>query len=186
MAEHSTTGAPALSTDIESGKFDEKAAHHVPAAPATKPAIEDEEEDEDIDALIDDLESHDGHDQVSKPIEPAHTQSAPRRALVPPNHELQLGSVSSPRFSPRARCWRVAVDQLALPDGCASWRHHITFPSVQLQSNADNRFGSSRKRRRSPPVADVSSPRTCSRPTPASVSQATRSSSAVANMVSTR
>ncbi|KAK4135563.1 plasma-membrane proton-e [Trichocladium antarcticum] len=58
MAEHSTVGAPALSTNIESGKFDEKEAHHVPA---TKRPIEDEEEDEDMDALIEDLESNDGH-----------------------------------------------------------------------------------------------------------------------------
>jgi H+-transporting ATPase len=59
MADHSTgAGAPALSTNIESGKFDEKAAH---VAPATKKEIVEEEEDEDIDALIDDLESNDGH-----------------------------------------------------------------------------------------------------------------------------
>lgn len=62
MAEPTSTGAPALSTNIESGKFDEKAQHDVPPA---KVPVEEEEEDEDIDALIDDLESHDGHDQVS-------------------------------------------------------------------------------------------------------------------------
>lgn len=62
MAEHSTVGAPALSTNIESGRFDEKEAHHVPA---TKRPIEDEEEDEDMDALIEDLESNDGHGEVS-------------------------------------------------------------------------------------------------------------------------
>lgn len=61
MAEHSTTGAPALSTNIESGKFDEKAPHPEP----TKERIEDEEEDEDMDALIEDLESNDGHGAVS-------------------------------------------------------------------------------------------------------------------------
>jgi H+-transporting ATPase len=60
MADHSTgAGAPALSTNIESGKFDEKAAHDVP--PATKKEIVEEDDDEDIDALIDDLESNDGH-----------------------------------------------------------------------------------------------------------------------------
>lgn len=61
MAEHATAGAPALSTNIESGKFDEKAPQYVPA----KQNVEDEEEDEDMDALIEDLESHDGHDAVS-------------------------------------------------------------------------------------------------------------------------
>lgn len=61
MAERSTTGAPALSTNIESGKFDEKAAHPAPA----KERAEEEEEDEDIDALIEDLESNDGHGAVS-------------------------------------------------------------------------------------------------------------------------
>lgn len=63
MAEHSTHGAPALSTNIESGKFDEKEAQHVPAH--KEPIIEDEEEDEDMDALIEDLESQDGHGEVS-------------------------------------------------------------------------------------------------------------------------
>jgi H+-transporting ATPase len=62
MAEHSTAGAPALSTNIESGKFDEKEAH---AEPAKQRVEEEEEEDEDIDALIDDLESNDGHGAVS-------------------------------------------------------------------------------------------------------------------------
>jgi H+-transporting ATPase len=64
MADHSTgAGAPALSTNIESGKFDEKAAHDVP--PATKKEVVEEDDDEDIDALIDDLESNDGHGDVS-------------------------------------------------------------------------------------------------------------------------
>ena len=63
MAEHSATGAPALSTNIESGKFDEKATHAAPAD--NKQKIELEEEDEDIEALIEDLESQDGHEFVS-------------------------------------------------------------------------------------------------------------------------
>ncbi|KAK0635079.1 Atpase [Bombardia bombarda] len=63
MAEHSTHGAPALSTNIESGKFDEKDPRTVAPVPATKDnkIVEAEEDDEDIDALIDDLESQDGH-----------------------------------------------------------------------------------------------------------------------------
>ncbi|KAK4186091.1 putative type IIIA plasma membrane ATPase [Podospora australis] len=59
MADHSTTGAPALSTNIESGKFDEKAPQH--PIPSKGKVVEEEEEDEDIDALIEDLESNDGH-----------------------------------------------------------------------------------------------------------------------------
>ena len=62
MAE-SAAGAPQL----DAPKFDEKHAEGHPAEkmPATK--AEDEEEDEDIDALIEDLESQDGHGEVSGP-----------------------------------------------------------------------------------------------------------------------
>ncbi|KAK4156682.1 plasma membrane ATPase [Chaetomidium leptoderma] len=63
MADHSGAAAPALATNIESGKFDEKEAHHVPAKQRVE---EEEEEDEDMDALIDDLESNDGHDQFEE------------------------------------------------------------------------------------------------------------------------
>jgi hypothetical protein len=60
MADSSATGAPALSTNIASGKFDdEKAPASVP--PTKQKVEEEEEEDEDIDALIEDLESQDGH-----------------------------------------------------------------------------------------------------------------------------
>jgi H+-transporting ATPase len=53
---------PALDTQIESGKFDEKHTHaSEPEKHAKKAEVEDEEEDEDIDALIEDLESQDGH-----------------------------------------------------------------------------------------------------------------------------
>jgi H+-transporting ATPase len=81
MAEHSTAGAPALSTNIESGKFDEKEAHHVPAA---KQPIEEEEEDEDIDALIDDLESNDGHGEFEE-----EEEVVPGGARVVPEDMLQ-------------------------------------------------------------------------------------------------
>lgn len=51
-----------LNTNIESGTFDEKTGHHDTAMPhTTKKPLEDEEEDEDMDALIDELESQDGH-----------------------------------------------------------------------------------------------------------------------------
>ncbi len=59
MAE-STSTTPAINTEIPAGGFDEKAGP-VAEAPPAKPKVEDEEEDEDIDALIEDLESHDGH-----------------------------------------------------------------------------------------------------------------------------
>lgn len=59
MAEH---GSPALNTQIESGHFDEKSERPTEPIPAKGPKVEgDEEEDEDIDALIEDLESQDGH-----------------------------------------------------------------------------------------------------------------------------
>ena len=68
MADNKGPGAPALDTNIESGGFDEKRPiEHVPAEggvppqKTTKAPVEDEEEDEDIDALIEDLESEDGH-----------------------------------------------------------------------------------------------------------------------------
>ncbi|KAH9908067.1 plasma-membrane proton-e [Xylariomycetidae sp. FL2044] len=64
MAESNPAAAPALNTNIESGKFDEKDAHRTenPAPTTTRTAgAEDEDEDEDIDALIEDLESQDGN-----------------------------------------------------------------------------------------------------------------------------
>ncbi|KAI0882420.1 plasma-membrane proton-e [Annulohypoxylon maeteangense] len=62
MAESNNAAAPALHTNIESGKFDEKEAHRIEdPAPAKTTKGEEEEEDEDIDALIEDLESQDGN-----------------------------------------------------------------------------------------------------------------------------
>lgn len=56
------SASPALNTQIESGNFDdEKVTHREAQQPTIKPKAEDEEEDEDIDALIEDLESQDGH-----------------------------------------------------------------------------------------------------------------------------
>lgn len=50
-----------LNTNIESGDFNEKSeASDAPPQQGTRPAVE-EEEDEDMDALIDELESQDGH-----------------------------------------------------------------------------------------------------------------------------
>lgn len=62
MAEEKATGAPALDTNIETGGFDEKRGQDAPPTHAPKaPVAEDEEPDEDMDALIEDLESEDGH-----------------------------------------------------------------------------------------------------------------------------
>ena len=60
MADQGTS--PAINTQIESGKFSEKEAPQEPIHSSQKKELaEDEEEDEDIDALIEDLESQDGH-----------------------------------------------------------------------------------------------------------------------------
>ncbi|QGI58297.1 hypothetical protein CEK27_000422 [Fusarium fujikuroi] len=62
MAEEKAAGAPALDTNIETGGFDEKRGQAAPPTHAPKaPVAEDEEPDEDMDALIEDLESEDGH-----------------------------------------------------------------------------------------------------------------------------
>jgi hypothetical protein len=83
MAEPNSAAAPAIHTNIESGNFDEKAAHHhnTEPAPAHKPKMEDkEEEDEDIDALIEDLESQDGGDDEEEEEE---TQGAGMGRSIP-------------------------------------------------------------------------------------------------------
>lgn len=66
MADHNGADAPNhLDTNIESGAFDHEksyASQDTPSAVKTnKPAADDDEEDEDMDALIDELESQDGH-----------------------------------------------------------------------------------------------------------------------------
>lgn len=72
-----------LNTNIESGTFDEKAGSHVPAP--TKMPVADEEEDEDMDALIDDLESQDGH---AEEAEEEH-DAPPATGRVVPDDQLQ-------------------------------------------------------------------------------------------------
>jgi H+-transporting ATPase len=66
MAEKNV-GAPALETQIESGGFDEKnhaaaPAEALPPKAAAAPVDDDDEDIGDIDALIEDLESQDGHE----------------------------------------------------------------------------------------------------------------------------
>jgi H+-transporting ATPase len=70
-----------LNTTIESGSFDEK--HH-DQPPAKKP-VEDEEEDEDMDALIDELESQDGHAEE----EEGEDDQSPVTGRVIPEDQLQ-------------------------------------------------------------------------------------------------
>ncbi|GJC82219.1 plasma membrane ATPase [Colletotrichum liriopes] len=74
MADSNATAAPALSTPIESHKFDEK----------ERPAEVDEEDDEDIDALIEDLESQDGHID-----EEEEEEGTPGMGRVVPEEQLQ-------------------------------------------------------------------------------------------------
>lgn len=70
-----------LNTKIESGNFDEK---HDAAAHFQKPASE-EEEDEDMDALIDELESQDGHAEDDENEE----EATPGGGRVVPEDQLQ-------------------------------------------------------------------------------------------------
>jgi H+-transporting ATPase len=83
MAE-STSAAPALNTSIPGGEFDEKNAAPVEAV---KKPVEDEEEDEDIDALIEDLESNDGHAVDDEDEEEAETNAHGGRVI--PEEMLQ-------------------------------------------------------------------------------------------------
>ncbi|ORY64055.1 proton Atpase [Pseudomassariella vexata] len=77
MAESNAAAAPALNTNIESGKFDEKERQHANPVP-TKDKTEEEDEDEDIDALIEDLESQDGHGGVDEDEEEETTPGGGR------------------------------------------------------------------------------------------------------------
>jgi hypothetical protein len=72
-----------LNTNIESGTFDEKAPAH-DDHPPTKEAPDDEE-DEDMDALIDELESQDGHAEDEEEGETVN----PGTGRVVPEDQLQ-------------------------------------------------------------------------------------------------
>jgi hypothetical protein len=75
-----------LNTNIESGNFDEK-DHHDTTDPTTvkKPIGDDDEEDEDMDALIDELESQDGHQEEDE----GETEATPGGGRVVPEDQLQ-------------------------------------------------------------------------------------------------
>ncbi len=83
---HSGSEAPNhLNTTIESGEFNEKENHdETPPAVATKKPEEDEEEDADIDALIDELESQDGHAE-----EEEEEHDSPATGRIIPEDQLQ-------------------------------------------------------------------------------------------------
>lgn len=71
-----------LNTTIESGTFDEKTTNHDDPIPAKKPI--EEEEDEGMDALIDELESQNGHaedDEEEREVTPASGRVIPEDQL---------------------------------------------------------------------------------------------------------
>ncbi|KAL2066567.1 hypothetical protein VTL71DRAFT_2638 [Oculimacula yallundae] len=73
-----------ITTTIESGNFDEKNNSHDNLASTKKPLV-DEEEDEDMDALIDQLESQDGHAEDDED----ENESTPAGGRVIPEDQLQ-------------------------------------------------------------------------------------------------
>lgn len=78
MAEEKAVGAPALDTNIEHGGFDEKRGQ---APPPKQPGALDDE-DEDIDALIEDLESEDGHQfEEEEEVQPGGGRTVPEDML---------------------------------------------------------------------------------------------------------
>ena len=73
-----------LNTQIESGNFDEK--HDAALAPPSHKVIqEEEEEDADMDALIEELESQDGHAEDAESEE----EATPGGGRVVPEDQLQ-------------------------------------------------------------------------------------------------
>lgn len=87
MAEEKAAGAPALDTNIETGGFDEKRGQAPPATHNPKaPVADDEEPDEDMDALIEDLESEDGHEVDDE------EEATPGGGRVVPEDQLQTDS----------------------------------------------------------------------------------------------
>jgi hypothetical protein len=78
-----------LNTNIESGEFDEKVHHDTTDTDPTFSKAHmphmDEEEDEDMDALIDELESQDGHQEE----EEGEAEATPGGGRVVPEDQLQ-------------------------------------------------------------------------------------------------
>ncbi|KAG9233461.1 putative plasma membrane ATPase [Amylocarpus encephaloides] len=102
---HSPNNIPSstnhLHTNIESGSFDEKAGHS--DAPLPKRAFDDDEEEEDMDALIDELESQDGHAEEE---EEGETVSAGVGRVVPEDQlqtDTRMGLTESEVISRRKK-----------------------------------------------------------------------------------
>jgi H+-transporting ATPase len=75
-----------LNTNIESGQFDEKVHHDDQPMYSKAPGgYDDDEEDEDMDALIDELESQDGHQEE----EEGEAEATPGGGRVVPEDQLQ-------------------------------------------------------------------------------------------------
>ncbi|PBP23941.1 plasma membrane ATPase [Diplocarpon rosae] len=74
-----------LNTTIESGIFSEKTSHHDSPVHAKKQIKDEDEEDEDMDALIDELESEDGHAED----EEEENEATPAGGRVIPEDQLQ-------------------------------------------------------------------------------------------------
>lgn len=129
MAESNNAAAPALHTNIESGNFDEKAAHRIEDPAPAKTTKGEEEEDEDIDALIEDLESQDGNafdDEEEGDGQPGGTGRVVPEEMLQTDTRVGLteGKLQSP-YSPWPRRagleWRkLIILQLRLPTVAAS------------------------------------------------------------------
>ena len=81
---HSPDAPDHLNTNIESGDFDEKVRHGSDPDVSRPQYHNDEEEDEDMDALIDELESQDGHQEE----EEGEAESTPGGGRVVPEDQL--------------------------------------------------------------------------------------------------
>lgn len=87
QSSNTSSDAPQLGTNIESGEFNEKSGHHGVDNGATTTGTKapaDEDEDEDMDALIDELESQDGHaedDEEDEDVGPGAGRTIPEDQL---------------------------------------------------------------------------------------------------------
>jgi len=86
LSNYSSNAPNHLNTNIESAEFDEKVRHGSdPDVNSNKPVYQqDEEEDEDMDALIDELESQDGHQEE----EEGEAEATPGGGRVVPEDQL--------------------------------------------------------------------------------------------------
>ena len=96
-----------LNTNIESGDFEEK--DHPAMMEKHYMGHEDDEEDEDMDALIDELESQDGHQEE----EEGEAESTPGGGRVVPEDQLQTDTrVGLTEFEVLARRKKYGMNQM--------------------------------------------------------------------------